>query len=594
MISFKHKHDSSRSSLIFRAGAFLLLFLCFLSTAELFGQSQLRVDDPLSLYYRINVKSVDNMPSFNLLPMQILTDSIMARNMNYNHPWKAQATVNAKSIFLTRSFNTTQSESDHVKFSLLTPVIRITHNNNFPWGLNDGSLWQGKGVNHYYRTGIKINYKKLTASFEPEFTYVQNIYSLLAPHRPPSNINRRGYPVMYIDLPQRFGRLVDEVRPEKDEYSTFYPGFTTINYSLDTYSIGFSTGQMWLGPAIINPLLMSNHGPGFAHAYIRSNAPMKIPTGHLEANWFWGTLHESLFFDNDSDYSKRFISGITLNYSPDFFKGFHLGVNRVAYKYFPDMGLTLSDLVLPLRRIASPPTKSHADMNLNTHWITMTSYFLRHVMPNSNFEWYLEWGQNSYSRDTRDWLTEPMLNRAYTVGVLKNFNLDSNHSIMGLLELTQLENNDPGAYNRQRDGTGNVNIWYASDVIRQGYTHKGEILGAGIGPGASSQTLKLRWYNPWGYLGTTINRTVYNNDRLFANIDYYLGKDDYRNGLARFMEVERGYELNLLVFLPFGAELQFDYRYADRLRYMNTKNLDINNTNLSFTLRYSLREIALN
>lgn len=56
----------------------------------------------------------------------------------------------------------------------------------------------------------------------------------------------------------------------------------------------------------------------------------------------------------------------------------------------------------------------------------------------------------------------------------------------GFLRL-QAEASDlgPSSTYRQR----NVIPWYTSRVVRQGYTHRGRVLGAAIGPGASSQWL---------------------------------------------------------------------------------------------------------
>ena len=153
-------------------------------------------------------------------------------------------------------------------------------------------------------------------------------------------------------------------------------------------------------------------------------------------------------------------------------------------------------------------------MDYYDFYMMMSAFSLRYVLPESGFEWYLEWGRNDLRRALRDIISEPELNRAYTIGMVKRWDLHPSHAIVTNVELTQLENNSPGAYHRMstRLIENEALTWYSSQYIIQGFTHKGQVVGAWIGPGSSAQTLQMSWYHPWGMLGGTVGRTVFYND----------------------------------------------------------------------------------
>jgi hypothetical protein len=265
---------------------------------------------------------------------------------------------------------------------------------------------------------------------------------------------------------------------------------------------------------------------------------------------------------------------------------------RVGYKYYNKDGLLIKDLFLAFNRRDRDPNLR--DPNEDYHpFVVMNSYFFRHVLADAGFEWYMEYGVNSFQRKFEDRLTQSNLNRAYTLGAIKRFQLPRGQDLALLIEHTQLENNSAGAFWRDRLDESGVNIWYVSDEIRQGYTHQGKILGAGIGPGSNSQTLSLSWYHGFGNVELTLNRVAYHNDRLFKYADYYLEEDNFRNTIWRFQEIGRSTGLSVLFFLPYNLDLQVAVRNEKRLRYENVKNQDLTNTHLLVSLKYAIRQLRL-
>jgi hypothetical protein len=49
-------------------------------------------------------------------------------------------------------------------------------------------------------------------------------------------------------------------------------------------------------------------------------------------------------------------------------------------------------------------------------------------------------------------------------------------------------------------------------LVTQGYTHKGQVIGAGIGPGGNAQGIGVDLYAPWGKAEMFIQRDVRDND----------------------------------------------------------------------------------
>ena len=70
---------------------------------------------------------------------------------------------------------------------------------------------------------------------------------------------------------------------------------------------------------------------------------------------------------------------------------------------------------------------------------------------------------------------------------------------------------------------GLPNSWYTSDIIKQGYTNQGQIIGASIGPGSNSQTINLSYHFKYNHIGIMVERISQNND--FFSVVYFSGKN---------------------------------------------------------------------
>ena len=65
--------------------------------------------------------------------------------------------------------------------------------------------------------------------------------------------------------------------------------------------------------------------------------------------------------------------------------------------------------------------------------------------------------------------------------------------------------------------SGLIGIYYSYHIITQGYTHLGQMLGAGIGPGSDSEILKVDYFDSWGSVGIFLQRIGWNLMYLYQD-----------------------------------------------------------------------------
>jgi len=535
--------------------------------------------DPLELYLR----AVAPHPGYDSQSSWLLRPVNIHRQKNETglgpHPWMNNAL-----------FSSSDDTEGPFHYRIYTAEFYRSNNSDLPMGQNDGVLWQGRGLNYVITAGAGVQYGMITAVLRPQFAYSENL-DFPVEGGDPSYIP--GYDIsvhprssgsefqdflMNADYPIRFG---------DEEISTFDLGDSFIQAEYKGFAGGLSNERLWTGPAVHNPLIFSNHAPGFLHGFIGTVEPYRTKIGHFEGRWIWGRLRSSKFYGGVADNGDsaiindpRYITALSFNYSPSVLPGLSVGFTRAAVSYVSD-GFDFPGLFMAFRGSLPPPDEETV---VEDYFFNKTSFFARWVFPSANFEAYAEWGRNDDSRPFRDFIAEPELNRGFVLGFLKNFRIGSMHNLLLNTEVTNLENSSVTATKRD------FNIWYTNPVIAQGFTHKGQVLGAGIGPGSSTQFMGLQYYNRWGRAGVSGRRIAHNIDRLFKHEDYL------RDNFARFPEffflagrheIEMRYTFDLLVFLPYGLEFETAYRIGKTENRYYLRGVDINNYQFSFTLRFT-------
>jgi hypothetical protein len=520
-------------------------------------------DDPFILYLRMIADEYHPLGYNGNLRPGFTNTSKLDDKLPLNHPWRNHSFFRPELI-----------ELGTPGLSLYAPTFFGSTNDEIPWGNNDGPLWQGKGLNSRIIMGLRYQRGPLIISIKPEFIYSENQEYRLSRIPVQQGLSEFALPLTFADAPVRFGT---------EPVTKFNPGDSFIQLSHAGVSAGLSHERLWTGPAIYNPLIFGNNASGFFHGYLNPEKPIETGIGKLEGKWLWGGLRESDFFDADSTNNLRYITAFTLNFSPKLLPWFSLGINRVYTSSLAGEGFQPSDLLSALRPWPRQGERGE-ESNSPDDYFVLSSLFATFTLPEEGFEFYAEWGRNDYRRPLRDFLSMPGLNSGYVLGFWKRFNLTETKRLLFNMEMTHMENST--VTEQLRD----YNIWYTSQSVPQGFTNQGQILGSGIGPGASTQKFTLNYYDKWGYVGASLARVAHNMDRHFKYQDFFLDKDyvGFEGALLTSRhEIEFRYQFEALLFLPLNFELQATYSIGKIENRYNIRLFDLTNRNIALTLRYA-------
>lgn len=449
-----------------------------------------------------------------------------------------------------------QSANKKLKVLLLPLNFQTQINSDHPYGWNDGSMIPAKGLQTLISAGIFAQYGPLTIQLKPELVIAENATF--------DTFNKNQYDVIFaryydiynnIDAPVRFGTAI---------YGMAYWGQSSIRLNFKSLSFGLSTENLWWGPGIRNSLLMSNSAPGFKHLTLNTLKPLKTPIGSFEGQLIAGRLENSGYPPLEPDHSFfetnlyvpkpndwRYLAGIIITWQPKWVPGLFLGFDQSSQTY----GKDLSGLKGYLPIFSSIKTVSAPDQAINKQ-DQRSSVFMRWLWAKEHAEIYFEFGHNNSTSDFTQTLLLPDQSRAYIWGLRKMlpFRKSRNENIMIGVEVTQLQETSISKILQGYE-------WYVSKSIRQGYTNRGEVLGAGIGPGANLQSLDVSWVKGLKRLGIQLERYVHNNDY------YYYAFSDSQNYSQHWVDLslaangEWNYK-NLI----FNAKLQgiesLDYQWA--------------------------------
>jgi hypothetical protein len=134
------------------------------------------------------------------------------------------------------------------------------------------------------------------------------------------------------------------------------------------------------------------------------------------------------------------------------------------------------------------------------------------------------------------------------------FNTARHENILVSIEATQLQENSISKILAGEE-------WYVSKNIRQGYTNRGESLGAGIGPGGNLQSLEVSWVRGLKRVGFQLERYVHNNDF------YYYAFSDSQDYTRHWVDLSLAFSgewnyKNLIFNTKLQGIRSFDYQWA--------------------------------
>lgn len=409
------------------------------------------------------------------------------------HPWAARYPM-----------DDTLLASGGLRVMPLEPTVKSVYRSAYPRDVNDGALWAGKGMSGAIEGGFGGMWGPVTFTLYPTIYATANRPFPLAPlgsSQPAFSYPWRGGG---IDWPQRFG---DEAFGRADW------GQTSVRLDLAGFTAGLGTENMWWGPAARYPILMSNTAPGFPHLDLGTGRPVHTFLGRAEARFVWGQLDESPYFEVAGVDDRRFFVGLTAALEPRWLPGLTLGIAR-AFQ-LPWDSIRVEDFFVVFQTIfknalGGPDPLRRGGDDLRDQ---VLSLYGRWLLPESGFEVYGEWSRTDHSGDLRDLLLEPEHSRAYMLGAAKA--VVSGTSMWSVrAEAAQVERPVANALVR---GGGD---FYVHGIVQQGYTHRGQMLGAAIGPGASSRFLSVDRYTPGGRIGAYAEWVRYDNDAYYDRFTF--------------------------------------------------------------------------
>ncbi len=424
-------------------------------------------------------------------------------------------TMESRSLWNLNRLDSSIMISDNLKLKLYSPESFSSYNTAAPYGTNDGGLWQGKGFNTSLTFGVRLETYGFEFTFKPQLSFSQNqSFAFPSSNSYYKNAEYQGKAEIYgnyglpsIDAPQRFGTK---------SFWNFDWGDTEIRYSFKSFTLGFGTEYLWLGPAVENPIIHSNN----AQSYPKLDFGIRKQKlefrdwnlGTVEFRYWLGQLTESDYFDNNQNNNKNLIAGLTMAYEIPFIPGFILAFNRTMLSKWDNLnGYTTLSLLIPAM-------KEHMGYDESDQ---RASVSFEYFIPKGGIDLYFEWGKNDYNSGIDTLIRYPFHTQAITAGFKKNIDYPSFPDLSSQLifELTYLESSMD--YHFFYDWGGNGNNFYTHARIKQGYTNRGQYLGAGIGSGGNSQYVAYKLFYPKGYTSFFIQRV--NPD---LNYFYFLAPRD--------------------------------------------------------------------
>lgn len=461
--------------------------------------------------------------------------------------------------------------------TLLAPEIRGIKNSDLPFSFNDGPLWAGRGWNRLVTIGARAQLGPITMVLAPQLIYQENQPFHFIPYPLDANPERNAYANPFhpkpqsMDYPIRFGN---------EPLDKIDWGQSSIRIDAGPLAFGFSTENAWWGPGLRNGILMSNQAAGVPRAFLQTKEPIRTKLGAFEGLWILGRLQESDFFDLDNSNDHRTLNGIVLTFQPSFDSGLTIGVARTVFASALEGSSPWEASFDVLHSVGRP---NRGDLNAQTQLERdqISALFGRWVFAPHGLEIYGEWARFEEPASFRDFLEFPQHSSGYTAGFQWVQASNQDARLRAQVEITNLE---PSSTFRHRTPFSS----YASRVVPHGYTHKGQVIGSGIGPGASSQWLALDLLASTWSAGVFAGRIRWDSAAWLTPAVKRWSRED----VSMFWGARGGVEVS-------GWELFMDISHGVRINYLfqtfipdpvsgRAEGVDVANTSISVTLAKSL------
>lgn len=464
-------------------------------------------------------------------------------------------------------------------------------NDSVPLTLNEESFYPSTGWQERFTAGVQLKLGRLLVDFQPEYVKAENLKqaAISEVNADPNYFTRLYFMQLnVIDWPSQFG-----IKP----IEKFYLGQSSVKLLFNNMYVGLSNENIWWGPGRRNALIMTNNAPGFLHADVKTAKPVKTIFGSIEMQAVFGKLDSSGVepFENTrqqrywpgayipKENIRRQLLGFVFTWQPKWVKNLYLGYAGAYYGY----------VTYEYKNGQPLAAYPYTNTVVKGKGAKLGSIFFRYSMPKDRAEIYGEFGRGD--RLPTPWsLTEDTIPLGYVVGLRKWMKLRGQNHIEVSMELSHLQLPDPRLiFNANNPfSAAKTNSWYTNAQIRHGYTHSGQLLGAGIGPGGNSQFMGISWVNRHNRIGIHGERRVHNSDMNYlVNLAGTIGYGPYYRS---WTSLTYGAHAQVRVA---GLYLSASYNVGNSLNYQWVKidggdngpsSSDKPVKNITFTAQYEL------
>ena len=359
-----------------------------------------------------------------------------------------------------------------------------TYNTGFPWGSNDGAMWQGAGANAAVGTSVSLRWGPVSAVAAPVLFTTQNAsFPMLTP--PTYATQPLADPLFptKVDRPQRMGAR---------HYGRLNAGESSIQLDAHVVRLGASTASVGWGVGEAFPAILGPNAGGFPHLFVSTPARgLRIPgVGRIAATYLFGMLSQTAwspvqgsehYVSVDEPGTKRISSGLSVSFLPSLLPGFELGASRFYHSPYrfrsanrwkewskPFEGLLKNGF----NNRSDAPGDQNGDIDNQ-----LASFFTRVVFPSRGVEATFEWLREDHSWDSRDLAGEPENNAAYLGSIRAVTHRSATH--LSVLTLEHFDGDVRPIAQVRPQG-----FLYVHGSLLQGHTERGQLLGSPIGVGA--------------------------------------------------------------------------------------------------------------
>jgi hypothetical protein len=323
--------------------------------------------------------------------------------------------------------------------------------------------------------GAALRWGPLSVTIDPIVFWAQNqSFPLLANGRTGPDAYGDGIFPTAVDRPQRFG---DEA------YSRVDPGQSSVRLDALGMSLGFSTANLWWGPAQEYPFLLGTNAAGFPHVFVGTSRPANLWLLKAHTQIIWGQLEQSDYFvPVGIERRRRFATGLILAVTPRGLDNLELGAARFFHAPWPDEGLPGRYIGRPFEGLIKKnlPDVDHPipqDQRSQDGENQLASVFARLVFPGTGFEAYAEFGREDHPWDIRYILLSPDEQSALTLGFRKTWRRGVDSTSLVTLRGESIDFRQT-LIDFKRGGRA---IYVHANGSNQGHTQRGQLLGADVG-----------------------------------------------------------------------------------------------------------------